>query len=81
MSVQRHPNIQAVALTITVIDAILDNLRGPASEASKAEIVALLEDDLIEFSAAISDKLDKAYGTEVIKELSVQELYDRRQLT
>jgi hypothetical protein len=63
MSIERHPNINAVGLTIEVIEGFKKYLRGNASK-EPIKALELLEDDIQEFIIRVSESLDQYFGVQ-----------------
>lgn len=61
MSLENHPNIHAVGMTIDVTDIIRKRLRGDAAEKEFGDILPELSDDIQDFVLCISCKLDKMF--------------------
>lgn len=61
MSVENHPNLHAVGLTLDISNALIHRVRGEAAEVPFAEILKTLEQEIQDFVVGISIKLDKAF--------------------
>jgi len=72
MSKQAHPNINAVGLVVSVMNAIHSNLRGRAKANDVIEkldgknpgaaVIRLLNKDITDFALLVSTKLDERFG-------------------
>lgn len=60
MSIEEHPNIHAVQVTLNLIDSIDNNLRGKAG-VHKMEVMSKIHDSriLVNFMADLSTEIDK----------------------
>lgn len=63
MSVDNHPNLQAVGLTVDIITALNNRVRGNAGQVPFAEVLAMLEQDIQDFVVLASTKLDATYSS------------------
>jgi hypothetical protein len=60
MSIEAHPNIHAVGLTVDIIDAIQRRVRGKAALLSQAKVMDATNNELQAFITRISVLLDQA---------------------
>lgn len=58
MSIQNHPNVQAVKLMLDTKDTVFNNLRGEA-EKQKKELEMLILNESRKFAERMSDLLDE----------------------
>lgn len=61
MSIENHPNIQAVALSVDIQTSIREHMRGKAKE-SENEVFDGITDLIVNFVADVSTKLDELVG-------------------
>jgi hypothetical protein len=64
MSKERHPNIQAVAVTTDLFYSVIENLRGPAGEDLKKNGLGnfeFIKNNITRFVAELSAELDKKF--------------------
>jgi hypothetical protein len=61
MSVERHPNVNAVGLTVEVIEGFKKYLRGNAAK-EPMKALGLIEDDIQNFIIRVSESLDQYFG-------------------
>ena len=62
MSIEAHPNIQAVAVTCEWTESIRRNLRGGA-KGMENEVMEKLEPDIVDAMVKISTKIDEIVET------------------
>ena len=63
MSKENHPNIQAVAVAVDIVESIRKNLRGDAAN-EELSVMTLIDKDIVDFITNISIKLDEKFGVE-----------------
>ena len=63
MSKENHPNIQAVAVAVDIVESIRKNLRGDAAN-EELSVMTLIDKDIADFITNISIKLDEKFGVE-----------------
>jgi len=61
MSIERHPNINAAAFTLSVLAAYSKYLRGDA-EKDKEAAFDMIKEDVAMFVVKVSERLDDHYG-------------------
>jgi len=61
MSIENHPNIHAVALSLDIQTSIRKHLRGKA-KGRENEVFEKLKDLVIDFVADVSTKIDEVVG-------------------
>jgi len=61
MSIENSPNIQAVELTVDIIESYVSNLRGKAAE-DKPKALRILTSKIVKFVTNLSEELDQTFG-------------------
>jgi|GEM_PF-5935848 len=61
MSIENHPNIQAVAFSMDILNSIRKNLRGKA-KSREDEVFDGVQDLIVDFVADVSTKIDEVVG-------------------
>lgn len=61
MSIENHPNIHAVGMTMDITSSLMHRLRGDAAEVPIGEIFTLLHEEIQDFVVNVSTKLDAAF--------------------
>jgi hypothetical protein len=65
MSIEAHPNINAAGFATAITIGLGEYLRGPAGSNKDhgAAALDLVKDDIVDFVALVSSKLDGRFGT------------------
>jgi len=61
MSIENNPNIQAVGLTVDIVNSYMHNLRGKAAE-DKPKALQILTSKIVKFVTELSEELDQTFG-------------------
>jgi malonyl CoA-acyl carrier protein transacylase len=64
MSIENHPNLHAVGMTVDITSSLMNRLRGKAAEQPVADVLGLLKEDIQDFVVKVSTKLDETFQNE-----------------
>jgi hypothetical protein len=76
MSKENRPNLNAVGLTVDIMNSLRKHIRGPAGKATIGTVFTLLESEVRDFVEKVDEHLNQYFGTGNLIDNHIQNVHE-----